>query len=253
MSENKFKVVEIFKSISGESYHSGEVAVFVRLYGCNLRCHYSENGGCDTPYGYEGEQYTEMTAFEILNKINELSPNGFVVLTGGEPLIHPKIEYLVGELLKDGSIRVDIETNGSVDIRELVFKMEDAGYEAPIEQLIFTVDYKCPSSRMTRQMHTDYVAMIERVRKMGYEVNVKCVVADRTDLVAAASLARKLLKDNTDDPDLSFGQHFFISPVFGSDVAYIAEYISNISDTLCWCRLQLQMHKYIWDPDKRGV
>ena len=61
------------------------------------------------------------------------------------------------------------------------------------------------------------------------------------------------LKDNTDDPDLSFGQHFFISPVFGSDVAYIAEYISNISDTLCWCRLQLQMHKYIWDPDKRGV
>lgn len=252
MIDTKFKVVEIFRSISGESYHSGEVAVFVRLYGCNLRCHYSENGGCDTPYGYEGDQYTEMTASEIRDKVNELSPNGFVVLTGGEPLIHPHVEELVGLLMKDGDLWIDIETNGSVDIRELIFKIKDAGYEVPVEQLIFTVDYKCPSSRMNTAMRDDYVTMIERVRKMGYEVNVKCVVADHTDLVAAETLACKLLKDDTWSPDLEWGEHFFISPVFGSDVSYIADYICN-SDTLCWCRLQLQMHKYIWDPEKRGV
>ena len=131
-----YNVVEHFISINGEGVKAGELAVFVRFKGCNLNCEY-----CDTRWANTSDVRSEsMSIGQIVDEVCKSNINN-VTLTGGEPLIHPKIEYLVGELLKDGSIRVDIETNGSVDIRELVFRMEDAGYEAPVEQLIFTVDY----------------------------------------------------------------------------------------------------------------
>lgn len=255
MAEPKYKVVEIFRSISGESIHSGSVAVFVRLYGCNLRCHYSEDGNCDTPYGYEGNDYTEMTAAEIIRKIYELSPNGLVILTGGEPLIHDNIEFLLGDISEEQGIRLEVETNGSVDVRQILQRMENAGYTPDPETLSFTIDYKCPSSKMTSHMIEvpEYVEMFNDLVNDDYEVAIKFVVADKDDLICASLIADRLMGDvESEDPRLDLGDYIFLSPVFGTDVSAIVECMTE-SNVLCWCKLQLQLHKYIWDPDKRGV
>ena len=108
------KVVEIFKSIDGEGIRAGYPATFIRLFGCNLRCSY-----CDTPYGYEGNDYKEMTVDEIVQECMCLNcPR--ITLTGGEPLIHKDVNILIKNLLVNG-FEVNIETNGSVDVELLKF------------------------------------------------------------------------------------------------------------------------------------
>lgn len=250
--DHKFKVVEIFRSISGESYHSGQVAVFVRLYGCNLRCQYSD-GGCDTVYGYEGNNYTEMTADEICKEVSSLSPNKFVVLTGGEPLLDDHAPELIHKLIVEYGFKVDIETNGSINILKVVDEIikQDNSYliSSYILQsnLIFTVDYKSPSSRMNNQMVSNFASMIDIASRSGYEVNVKCVVSDNDeDIKSVEALLRDVQRNG-------FNMlHFFLSPVYGCDISYIVDKMCE-SDILSQARLQLQIHKYIWDPERRGV
>ena len=246
---DKYKVVEIFKSISGESFHSGEVAVFVRLYGCNLRCKYGNNE-CDTPYSYEGNQYTLMTAEEICNEVNKLSTNKFVVLTGGEPLIHPGIEFLLYDMAVLHDFKVDIETNGSVDIRSIVAKlMTIQNSDKLSENIIFTVDYKSLSSGMNSAMIEDFAEMVDTINRCGFEVNVKCVITPTgEDIAAVEALVSRLDKISA----LGTSQHLFISPVYGCDIAAIVDNMCK-SELLSKCRLQLQIHKYIWDPERRGV
>ena len=247
---DKYKVVEIFKSISGESFHSGEVAVFVRLYGCNLRCKYGNNE-CDTPYSYEGNQYTLMTAEEICNEVKKLTTNNFVVLTGGEPLIHPSIEFLLYEMAVTNDFKVDIETNGSVDIRSIVAKLETIQYSYRIQKnIIFTVDYKSPSSGMNSAMVGDFAEMVDTMDRRGNEVNIKCVIIPSQEDVTAIENLVVRLNDMASDIDIS--QHLFISPVYGCNIATIVDKMCK-SELLSKCRLQLQIHKYIWDPEKRGV
>lgn len=246
---DKYKVVEIFKSISGESFHSGEVAVFVRLYGCNLRCKYGDNQ-CDTPYSYEGNQYTLMTSDEICNEIKKLSTNNLVVLTGGEPLIHPNIEFLLFDMAVLHDFKVDIETNGSVDIRSIVAKLVTIQNSNKLsENIIFTVDYKSPSCGMNSAMIGDFAEMIDSINRCGFEVNIKCVITPTgEDIAAVEALVNRLDCRST----LDTHQHLFISPVYGCDIATIVEVMCE-SSVLSKCRLQLQIHKYIWDPEKRGV
>lgn len=246
---NKYKVVEIFKSISGESFHSGEVAVFVRLYGCNLRCKYGDNR-CDTPYSYEGDKYTLMTSDEICDTVKKLSTNNFVVLTGGEPLIHPNIEFLLHDLAVLHNFRVDIETNGSVDIRSIVSNLQTIHYSYKIRKnVIFTVDYKSPSSGMNSCMVGDFAEMVDTVNRHGVEVNIKCVVTPSDeDLKAVECLVNRL----DDMSNICTYQHLFISPVYGCDISEIVNKMCE-SPQLSRCRLQLQIHKYIWDPERRGV
>lgn len=246
---DKYKVVEIFKSISGESFHSGEVAVFVRLYGCNLRCKYGNNE-CDTPYSYEGNQYTLMTAEEICNEVKKLTTNNLVVLTGGEPLIHSGIEFLLYEMAVMNDFKVDIETNGSVDIRSIVAKLEVIQFSHRIRKnIIFTVDYKSISSGMNSAMVGDFAEMIDAINRHGNEVNIKCVITPTfEDLTAVEALVNRL--DDISNIDTS--QHLFISPVYGCDISEIVSKMCE-SELLSKCRLQLQIHKYIWDPEKRGV
>lgn len=246
---DKYRVVEIFKSISGESFHSGEVAVFVRLYGCNLRCKYGNNQ-CDTPYSYEGNQYKLMTANEICDEVKKLSTTDFVVLTGGEPLIHPGIEFLLYEMAVTNDFKVDIETNGSVDIRSIVAKLMTIQNSSKLsENIIFTVDYKSPSCGMNSAMISDFAEMVDTINRCGFEVNVKCVITPTAEDVAAVeALVNRLDRIST----LDTSQHLFISPVYGCDTAAIVDNMCK-SELLSKCRLQLQIHKYIWDPERRGV
>ena len=100
------RVSEIFKSIQGEGARAGEVSVFVRLAGCNLRCRW-----CDTPYALKKSQGKEMSLAEIVTKVEEYNCEA-VVVTGGEPLIWPETPDLLDGLMSNNKY-VTLETNAT--------------------------------------------------------------------------------------------------------------------------------------------
>ncbi len=105
----KYRINEIFYSLQGEGKYTGHAAVFVRFSGCNLRCPF-----CDTDF----KQFTEMTAAEIVSRVNEWKNCGFVVLTGGEPTLQVDKELV--SMLKDEGFYVAMETNGTGHVPENV-------------------------------------------------------------------------------------------------------------------------------------
>ena len=105
------KVNEIFSSIDGEGIRAGELATFIRLAGCNLRCNY-----CDTKYALAQDSGKEMTVSEILEKVNEFNVKNITV-TGGEPLIHKDIEKLIDKLIENG-YKVNIEDETGLGLGE---------------------------------------------------------------------------------------------------------------------------------------
>lgn len=217
----KYKVVEIFDSIEGEGKRAGELCTFVRFYGCNLNCSY-----CDTPYGKEGGKYEEMELDEIIEKLTYKN----ITLTGGEPLIQLGIKLLVATLVGLGYY-VNIETNGSKRLLDIQSDL-----------LFYTMDFKCPSSGMMREMcRPEFAHLTEK------DV-VKFVVGDRNDLdVAKDFMFTQTLRAGGATP------MFYISPVFGKISP--AEIVDFMKEELKFgkVRVQLQLHKFIWDPNKRGV
>lgn len=213
------KVVEIFKSIDGEGKRTGLPTTFIRLFGCNLHCSY-----CDTRYGCEGNDYTEMSVQEIVDKVGELGLDSITV-TGGEPLTHDDILQLVDCLSYNG-YRVNIETNGSVDLRAI----------PRFRRLFFTMDYKCPTSLMENKMNLD------NFKYLTNEDVLKFVVGSIQDLDKAKEIIMKY------NPDCEI----YISPVFGKiEPKEIVEYM--LANNLNECHVQMQLHKIIWDPEERGV
>ena len=207
------KVNEIFVSIEGEGKRAGELATFIRLTGCNLRCSY-----CDTAYAFE--EGTEMSVPDILKQVPEGIPN--VTLTGGEPLCQEPHELL-------GALRhhmVNIETNGSVDL---------APYRK-YSNVFFTVDYKCPTSGMESRM------LEQNFLHLRPGDVLKFVVGSTGDLETAFDFCREYRPDC----------QIYISPVFGKiEPAEIVDFMKE-KNTVHW-RLQLQLHKFIWNPEQRGV
>ena len=212
------KVVEIFKSIDGEGIRAGFPVTFIRLAGCNLNCSY-----CDSLYAcdWKDEDVTEMTPQEIFKNVYQKG-NKRITLTGGEPLIHDDVDCLIDILTRRG-FEVNIETNGSVDITRYLER-----------NIIVTMDYKCPSSNMTELM------LLENLESLRKKDVLKFVVGSKQDL----DCCRDIIK-YTD-------AQIFISPVFGKiEPKEIVEYM--IEHDMQDCRIQLQLHKFIWEPDKRGV
>lgn len=217
------KVAETFFSINGEGPRAGELAVFVRFQGCNLRCSY-----CDTRWANEPDCPTEdRTPEEITRQILDSGIRN-VTLTGGEPLLQPDMPRLLALLTRQPSLRVEIETNGAVDLAPF------CGPDRPV----FTMDYKLPSSGCESAMRTENFAWLAA------EDTVKFVCGSRADLDRAAELIQS--------HRLCRRCHVYLSPVFGAIApADMVDYL--LSHRLNDVRLQLQMHKFIWDPDKRGV
>ena len=210
------KVVEIFKSIDGEGIRVGYPVTFIRLAGCNLRCNY-----CDTKYSYEDEKFTEMTQQEIYNQVYKLGGKR-ITLTGGEPLIHKDVKVLVDLLIQKG-YEVNIETNGSVDITLFLDK-----------HTIITMDYKCASSDMEDKM------LLDNISKLRKQDVLKFVVSDDNDLDTVQRIYQ-----NTKAT-------VYISPVFGRiEPKKIVEYM--LEHNMENCRVQVQLHKIIWNPEERGV
>lgn len=215
------KVVEIFESIDGEGIRVGLPVTFIRLHGCNLRCSY-----CDSLYACDGDNYTEMSIEDILKKVKELN-HKLITLTGGEPLIHPDVQYLIYALSKAGYL-INIETNGAVDIKPVIKK----------RGMIVTLDYKCPSSKMESKMILDNLTLLRKSDVL------KFVVGSKEDLEKAKEVILKY--------ELQGKCNIYFSPVFGNiEPREIVEFI--LENHLEKVRMQLQIHKFIWDPDKRGV
>ena len=218
-----FPVAEKFVSINGESVRAGEPAVFIRFRGCNLGCSYCDTKWANAP----GCPAEEMTAEEIVRYADGTGIVN-VTLTGGEPLLQDGLEELTDALISSGH-RVEIETNGSISVEALSLREK---------RPVFTLDYKLPSSGMEDKMLTG------NYRFLSGEDAVKFVAGSREDLDRAAEVIKEY--------GLAEKCRVYISPVFGRiEPAEIVEYI--LENRMNGIKVQLQLHKFIWDPDMRGV
>ena len=217
------KVVEKFISINGEGPRAGELSVFIRFKGCNLNCSY-----CDTKWandencGYEETPPSDVLRYVLSSKVEN------VTLTGGEPLLQKEMPLLLDLLAQYPHIRTEIETNGSIDLAPFIKSTRPA----------FTMDYKLPSSGCEHRMLLSNMALLSA------EDTVKFVVGSEEDMEAACRVLEKY--------ELRNRCHVYFSPAYGLiEPEDIVNYM--IDRRLNGVRVQLQMHKYIWDPDRRGV
>lgn len=220
-----YKVVEKFVSINGEGTKCGELAIFIRFAGCNLRCSY-----CDTMWANESDvKFELMNENVIYNYIKDTKVKN-VTLTGGEPLLQEGIEELLKLLSKDNELNIEIETNGSIDLYPF--------HKLRNENISFTMDYKLSSSNMESEMKLDNFNILKR------NDTIKFVVGTNGDLNKVETLVEKY--------DLSNVCNVYLSPVYGSiEMKDIVEFMKE--KNMNKVKLQVQLHKIIWGKDEKGV
>lgn len=204
---------EIFASIQGESSDAGFPCVFVRLYGCNLKCSF-----CDQPQDKKSRK--KISVEKLINRIRDFHiPN--VCITGGEPLLQPEIYSIIYELV-NLNYKVSIETNGAVYI-------EDDPYNRKFK---YVMDIKCPSSGMSHKN------IYDNLSRLHYIDEVKFVIADRVDY----DFAKTIIKNYPTKASILFSPVFDkdMKPVIGKElVQWILE------DRLLNVRIQTQLHKIL--------
>jgi 7-carboxy-7-deazaguanine synthase len=221
-AEGSLRITEIFHSIQGESTWVGAPCTFVRLTGCPLRCVW-----CDTAYAFQGGEL--MTFRQILDEVARF-PARVVEITGGEPLAH-RPAYDFADRLLDEGYTVLVETSGAFDV-------------APLDPRVHKImDLKCPGSgEGHRNLWANLAHLTERDE-------VKFVVKDRTDY----EWARATIHERGLDARVAEGslRALLISPVWGEvDLEALAGWI--LEDALP-VRLQVQLHKLVWGPERKGV
>jgi 7-carboxy-7-deazaguanine synthase len=210
------KINEIYKSIQGESSHTGLPCVFVRLTGCNLRCTW-----CDTEYAfYEGKG---MTVEDVVNAVDQCEIP-LVEITGGEPLMQKEVFPLMQTLLEK-NYTVMLETGGSLPIDEVP------------EQVIKIMDLKCPGSGEESKNNYD------NLNNLTLKDEVKFVILDRKDY----DWSKKILNEYS----LHKKTQVLFSPVYEKlDLKDLVKWV--LEDNLP-VRVQTQLHKVIWSKDAIGV
>jgi 7-carboxy-7-deazaguanine synthase len=260
----KFRVVEQYVSINEGGRFAGQLACHVRFAGCNLNCNFCDVGWInaeDTPF----EEYDEDGIYRMVKKTGVKN----ITLTGGEPLLQEGMIDLLELFRRDHNIRVEVETNGSIDIGNFMpqnngfaeriynrakesFGMtlqdmlaieskEQTGVEEAVveDNVSFTVDYKLSASGMEKKM------FLPNYRQLRPEDSVRFVVGSREDVVKT-----KVLVDNYEFVKKGCG--VFISPCYDKmEPAEIVQLMikNNMNDV----NLQLQTRKFIWDSETRGV
>ncbi len=211
------KVCEIFTSIQGESTYAGLPCAFIRLAECNLRCLY-----CDTQYSYDNG--IEMTVGDVIGRVKQAGVK-LVEITGGEPLLQKEeILLLTGDLLDEG-YEVLIETNGSRCIQGID------------ERAVIILDVKTPGSLMSEEMD------LSNFDHLKSSDEVKFVICDRADYDWSKKIITKFR--------LTEKAKVLFSPALGMiQPSQLAGWI--VEDRLA-VRLNMQIHKYIFGPDERGV
>jgi 7-carboxy-7-deazaguanine synthase len=214
----RLRVTEIFRSIQGESTHAGRPCTFVRLTGCPMRCVW-----CDSEYTFTGGEHVSLE--NIMDQVHAYGCN-LVEVTGGEPLAQKECFELIKRLCDD-DFEVLVETGGYVSTVGL----------DPRAKVI--LDIKCPGSG--EEPRNDW-SNLDRLRAEQDEV--KFVLADRGDW----EYAKRVISEK----DLvSATKAVLISPVWG--YPNLDELAGWIAESGLDVRMQLQLHKYIWGPDVRGV
>lgn len=210
-------ITEIFKSIQGESSFVGRPCVFVRLTGCNLRCHW-----CDTAYSFYGGK--NMTPGEVMGRVRELGCK-LVEFTGGEPLLQKDVEPLAAQMVDEG-FQVLVETSGERFVGNLP------------RAAVKVLDVKCPGSGERGKFCFDNLAALN------HKDEIKFVIVDEGDYCYAREfIAKHKLQTLVDE--------LIFSPVFGKlHPRQLAEWI--LRDGL-EVRMGMQIHKFIWDPETKGV
>lgn len=226
------KLLELYDSVQGEGPNVGRLTTFVRFAGCNYRC---PGWPCDTPYSIMPEvwrhEFESVTPHELVRRILD-RPTSHVCITGGEPLLQPKddVRSLVGQL-RNNSITMDLFTNGSRDL--LHYHMIRPG-------VTVVMDWKLPGSG---QGDSDLLVREEHRLQLMPGSAVKFVCVDKNDFEHAAELWE------------SWGEtshSVYFAPAWGrlepdELVAWMLEYGMEAA-----C-LNLQTHKYIWDPAARRI
>lgn len=218
-TETTVRMNEIYCSVQGESTWAGLPCVFIRLARCNLRCRW-----CDTTYSFHGGENQTIEA--ILAQVASFGVP-LVELTGGEPLAQKSCIPLA-EALLDAGYNVLIETSGSLPINTLP------------DAVVRIMDLKCPDSDMSKHNDWSNIDYLQPDRD-----EVKFVIASRRDYEWSRDVVRQYnLTDRC--------KAVLFSPVFGEvDPKAIVDWM--LEDDLNAVRFQLQMHKFIWPPDERGV
>lgn len=219
----KYRIAERFISINGEGARAGMLAVFLRFPGCNLACTY-----CDTAWVNEPDCLAEELELEEIVTYVKGTKVKNVTITGGEPLLQEGMDKLL-ETLSLLDLHVEVETNGSISLEP---------YQDIAPKVSFTMDYKLPSSGMEAEMHRPNLSVLRKTDTL------KFVCGSRSDLVRAKELLEK--------GEISDTVPIFLSPVFGKlSGTEIVDFMRQHS--LAQVRLQLQLHKFLWPPEMRGV
>ena len=245
-------VIEIFASIDGEGSRQGLLTTFLRLHDCNIRCSY-----CDTTYSYGIDSiFTEMTVAEVADVIESLG-NHRITITGGEPLLQEAaVVELIDELNRRKAETMQDNTSGQAgstciididkfDKREMLnnslydFNIETNGTIIPSfhrDNVWVTYDYKTPSSLAEESMNID-IFKVATERDL-----IKFVVGSPEDL----DCMRRIIDQ------YPTAAQIYVSPVWGQiEAVLIIDYMKayNLQNV----RFQLQIHKFVWDPDTKGV
>lgn len=235
-------VLEHFLSCNGEGIDVGKPVTFVRLVGCNLRCQYGKCGHCDTPESLlfpcqRGvKDYEYMTAKQVAEVVKR---NGAkrVTLTGGNPLSRGQIGQWIKQLLEElgEGYLLEIEENGSVNLNLSLLRLLD---EEERKRVRITLDYKAISSGMNPRMYMPNWEMLQE-----HDV-IKCVVANEEDMLDAVKKIQKTQPR----------AQIIFSPVFGEiELRELWEFVQRPDIIHLDIRVQVQLHKFAYDPNLRGV
>jgi 7-carboxy-7-deazaguanine synthase len=226
------QIIEIYKSLQGESSYSGLPCVFVRLAGCNLRCNW-----CDSEYTFKGGSRITLESIEA--EVRRLSPDGGLVeITGGEPMLQERELVPFMQRLLDLGYKVLLETSG-----------ERLLANVPLN-VVKIVDVKCPDSGEGGTFRE------ENLQALQPHDELKFVISSRADYEFAGDFTRQHQLTEK-------AANVIFSPAFRKDATgardisqclldpqQLAEWI--LADKL-EVRLGFQIHKFIWEPQVKGV
>jgi 7-carboxy-7-deazaguanine synthase len=233
-------LIELYKSLQGESSFAGLPCVFIRFAGCNLRCSW-----CDSEYTFTGGK--KFTQEEVLNQVRMISPNGGLVeLTGGEPMLQQSEVVPLMQRLIELGYTVLIETSGERPL---------APVPKPVHKI---VDVKCPDSGAAETFRTENLDALTSLDE------IKFVISSRRDYEFSRDFTRQ-------HSLVGYVGNVIFSPAFRKDAGLtsingqhetrsvehclvdprlLAEWI--LADSLN-VRLGFQIHKFIWEPSTKGV
>jgi len=214
VEKNQLKISEIFHSIQGESTFVGLPTVFIRLTGCPLRCTW-----CDTEYAFSGGQWMDI---DVIVEQAKSHGTPYVCVTGGEPLAQKRCSKLLDKLIENG-FNVSLETSGAISLANVN------------DKVVTVMDLKAPGSGEEQKN------LYENINYLDAKDQIKFVIKDRTDY--------HWTQDTINRYNLTDKCEILLSPVAGEiNPADLAQWI--LDDKLM-VRMQLQLHKILWD-DAQG-